>query len=300
MDILRGLKTDDSQFSAIYMMDPDDDYNDESNWIKCNPSLDEVISRKYLRNQLLMCQHEPSQLPATLTKNFNMFCSSVTMWIPDWNIRKCMHKLDIRDFQNEICYIGCDFSAVSDLACMALVFPPNPGRSIYPDRFCCIVYSYLPEVCLERQQNQELYKQWTRNKHLFTTPGNVCDFDYILKDQLKLNSYLDIVGLYYDTWNAVSWSVHATNAGLPLFPYSQSLGAFNRPTKELERMVLTEKVVFDDNPIIPWSFANVSIKTDHADNVKPVKTEKAKKIDPVIAICQAIGGYFSENAYSDE
>lgn len=39
IDILRGFKQDDSQFSAIYELDEGDDWQDENVWIKANPSL---------------------------------------------------------------------------------------------------------------------------------------------------------------------------------------------------------------------------------------------------------------------
>lgn len=39
IDILKGNKTDDTQFSLIFELDANDDWEDESNWIKCAPSL---------------------------------------------------------------------------------------------------------------------------------------------------------------------------------------------------------------------------------------------------------------------
>lgn len=43
----------------------------------------------------------------------------------------------------------------------------------------------------------------------------------------------------YDKWNATQWAIKATELGLPLEEYPQTIGNFNRPTKELERLILS-------------------------------------------------------------
>jgi phage terminase large subunit-like protein len=44
IDILNGLKEDDSMFIAIYSLDEDDDWTDEQNWVKCTPNLDVTVT----------------------------------------------------------------------------------------------------------------------------------------------------------------------------------------------------------------------------------------------------------------
>ena len=43
-------------------------------------------------------------------------------------------------------------------------------------------------------------------------------------------------------------------------------------------------------------FSNVELKVDHNENCKPIKEgmKKKKKIDGVIAILEALGGYLSD------
>ena len=43
----------------------------------------------------------------------------------------------------------------------------------------------------------------------------------------------------YDKWNATQWAIKATELALPLEEYPQTIGNFNRPTKELERLILS-------------------------------------------------------------
>lgn len=49
IDILNGLKEDDSMFIAIYSLDEKDDWTDENNWVKCAPNLDVTVTKKYIR-----------------------------------------------------------------------------------------------------------------------------------------------------------------------------------------------------------------------------------------------------------
>jgi len=95
-----------------------------------------------------------------------------------------------------------------------------------------------------------------------------------------------MINVAYDAWNATQWAINATEEGLPLVPYSQAVGNFNKPTKFLEMLIRQERVVIDNNPIVRWAFGNVSLKIDANDNCKPMKAnnDRARKIDPVISM----------------
>lgn len=125
------------------------------------------------------------------------------------------------------------------------------------------------------------------------TAGNVTDYDYITKDMLKVFETIQIQCVNYDKWNATQWAISAVEKGLPLQEYSQTIGNFNQPTKELERLLLSGKVVIDNNEITRWCFRNVELKEDWNGNVKPVKRLQMKKIDGVIAMIMSLGGYLN-------
>jgi len=301
IEILKGIKEDDSQFAAIYELDEKDDWQDEENWPKCAPSLGHTVSYKYLRDQVKAAINTPAQEVGVKTKNFNMFCQSSEVWIPDNYIVDSMQKVDIDDYLDEESYLGVDLSSVSDLTSTSILFPPNPKRAIHPDKFVFKSYMYLPESALEENINSEQYKIWKNNKQLIMTSGNVVDYDFILKDQIMLHKKTYVINCAYDQFNASQWAINAETEGLPLVPYSQSLGNFNKPTKFLELLIRQGKVVIDANSLVRWCFGNVSLKIDWNENCKPVKAggDKTKKIDPVISMIQALGGYLDTHNYSD-
>ena len=161
---------------------------------------------------------------------------------------------------------------------------------------------YIPEEAFETSINAELYKQWKRQGYVTMTSGNVVDYDYILLDQKQVMQDTTLQGVYYDSWNATQWAINATNEGLPLEPYSQALGNFNKPTKLFEMLIKSGKVIIDDNPCVRWCFGNVELKTDWNENCKPIKSagDKNKKIDPVISMLEALGGYLNSPHYQPE
>jgi len=296
LDILRGVKVDDTQFSAIYELDKDDDWEDEENWIKCAPSLGQTVGKDYLRDQIQAAKNNPALEVGVRTKNFNQFCQTKNVWIPDSYLQDTFAKIDLEDFKDEDCYMGVDLSAVSDLTATSVLFPPNPDRKVYPDKYVFKNWLYLPEITIEESTNSDIYKQWKRQKYVQCTSGNVVDYDFILKDQIDLYNQTYLLGIGYDSWNATQWAINATSEGLPLFPYSQAIGNFNKPTKTFEMLLRQGKVVIDFNPAVRWCFNNVELKYDWNDNCKPIKAggDQSKKIDPVIAMLQALGTYLNQ------
>lgn len=292
-EILNGLKEDDSFFMAIYSLDENDDWKDEANWIKSNPNMDVTVKSSYLRKEVRKAMNTPSDEVNVKTKNLNMWCDSSDVWIPDDYILACSRKVDLDDFTTkDDCFAGIDLSSTSDLTCVSFMIPKD-GKFYFKTLY------YLPEEALETKKNKEQYSEWVRLGFLKLTPGNVVDYDYILDDILSVDKRLYIVKVGYDSWNATQFVINATDKGLPMEPVSQSIGNFNRPTKEMERVILSGNVVIDNNPITRFCFRNVVMKLDHNGNTKPSKKYRDKKIDGVISMIEAMGVCLMTPQYSN-
>lgn len=292
IEILNNTKEDDSQFIAIYTLDDEDDWQDENVWIKSNPSLGHTVYKDYLKQQVNKAKNNNSLEVGTRTKNFNQWLSSSEIWINNNILLNSTQNIDIQNFKNENCYIGVDLASVSDLTALSVLIPKN-------DYLYFKNYYYLPMSSLQDNANAELYKEWKRNGYLTITDGNVTDYDYILKDIQQINKSLYIYKIAYDAYNATQWAINATTEGLPLEPFSQALWHFNKPTKEFERLIKSNKIIIDNNPITRWCFSNVSLKYDHNENCKPVKAIDMQKIDGVIAMLEALGTYLETPQYDN-
>jgi phage terminase large subunit-like protein len=291
-EVLSGLKENDSLFAAIYSLDEGDDWRDPNNWTKSNPNLGITVKPQYLQTQVQSAKNTKSEEVGIKTKNFNIWCDSETVWIPEHYILQASANLDFEQFRNMDCYAGIDLSSTSDLTCASFMIPTE-------NKYYFKTLYYLPEAALQEKRFKDLYGEWRRQGLITITPGNVTDYDYILNDLMKIRDIVYIQKIAYDAWNATQFVINAEERGLPMEPFSQTLGNFNRPTKELERLLLSGKAVIDNNLINRHCFRNVIMARDKSGNTKPSKQYEEKKIDGVIAKLEALGIYLVSPRYGE-
>lgn len=291
-EVLSGLKENDSLFAAIYSLDEGDDWRDPNNWAKSNPNLGITVKPQYLQTQVQSAKNTKSEEVGIKTKNFNIWCDSETVWIPEHYILQASANLDFEQFRNMDCYAGIDLSSTSDLTCASFMIPTE-------NKYYFKTLYYLPEAALQEKRFKDLYGEWRRQGLITITPGNVTDYDYILNDLMKIRDIVYIQKIAYDAWNATQFVINAEERGLPMEPFSQTLGNFNRPTKELERLLLSGKAVIDNNLINRHCFRNAIMARDKSGNTKPSKQYEEKKIDGVIAKLEALGIYLVSPRYGE-
>ena len=290
-EILMGQKVDETLFALLYTLDDGDDWTDESNFIKSNPNLGVTVKKDWLSEQVNQAKNSPTLEVGVKTKNLNVWCSSSTTWIPEQYIRNSLMDVDLTEFKNKnnyLVYLGFDLAAISDLTAVSIMFV-DPETEEYFFK----TWYYLPKSALDGKYNSELYKMWSSKGFLTLTDSETTDYNYIQNQIVYLYETFDVQGVFFDSWNAQMLVNNLTNLGLPMTAYSQSIGNFNKPTKEMERLVLSDKVRFDNNPITRFCFDNVELKVDINGNSKPVGDHNAKKIDGVISMLNALGGYLS-------
>lgn len=293
IEILKGLKTDDTIFPFIYEMDTEDKIEDEHNWKKCCPSLDITVSKTYMREQLVKMKNLPSEEVPIKTKVFNTWCSTRSVWLSEEKIQAASEQFNIIDIFNNCqsaqVYMGIDLASVYDLTSITLLLKTQD------DQYYFDTYLFLPEETIATSVHKDKYRAWVQSGHIISTPGNCCDYDYVLGKIIELNNSIPIQQIAYDQWNASQFVINCIEQGLPMKPYAQNLGSFNRPTREFERLLALGKVHINDNPVVRWCFSNSTLKHDKInDNVKPIKSAAGEgvdlsKIDAVITILESLG-----------
>ena len=292
IDVMRGLKQDDSVFCLVYTLDDGDDCEDEKVWKKCSPNLGISVSEDFYRQQITKMKNNPSQTTAIMTKVFNVWTSTSDVWIPQSYTFKVMDKVKMDDFKDKLLYLSFDLASTSDLTCLSAMYEDN-GTYYFKNWY------YLPQEALKTSTNKDNYKKWQKQGFLTVTQGNVTDYDYVMNDIQKLQDNSEgIVRISYDSWNATDFTIRLTESGFNMKPYSQSIGSMNRPTKAIERLIMEGKnIVIDKNPITLFCFENSVPKPDYNDNIKIIKESYENKIDGVIAIIMNYGGFQEENHY---
>lgn len=292
IEILNGTKVDDSLFVLIYTLDRGDDWTDESVWKKAVPNLGITTKIETLRNIVNRAKQNPSDEVEAKTKQFDVWCDSAMVWIPEDKIRRCLRNINMSDYvrkNNYLVYMGFDLAAVSDLTALTvLLIDPETDEHIFK------TWYYLPKSALEGKYNSELYKLWASKGYLTITDSESTDYNYIQNQVMYWYDNLDVTGVFYDSWNATTLVNNLINNGLPMQSFSQSIGSMNRPTKEMERLILSEKVVIDNNPITRFCFDNVVLKVDLNGNAKPCPQHDKNKVDGVFSMLNALGGYLDQ------
>ena len=281
--ILDGNIENDSYFAALYQLDDEDDWKDENTWIKANPTLGDTVSYKYLREQVQQAINSPSSEVSIKTKNFNMFCQSELVWIPNEKIKEVTGKVDydMFDHEEDVCIIGVDLAERSDLCTVTLLVNKD-------DIFYFKAYPFICRDAYENSKNKDLYRQWVRQGYLILVDEESIDINWVVKYIQEIENHIPIAVCAYDPYHANQLKIECKKEGIRMRPVRQGLSAFAEPTAVLEHLILTKQCVIDDNPVIRWCFSNVLIKTDENENKKPVKSGQNNKIDIVVAMIQSV------------
>ncbi len=295
VNVLNGVNDDDSLFVAIFSMDDGDDWDSPANWIKANPNLGISVDTDYIAEQVNDAKNRPEAVRNVKTKHLNMWVDAEKTWILDEKWQLCKGDTELEDLEGCECWGGLDLSNTSDMTAFVLLFNEN-------DKYQVLPFFWIPEDSLAEKirQSNAAFAAWVDAGYVKTTPGNVTDYDFIESDILSICEKYDVKEIAYDRWNSSQAVIHLQAEGLKMSPFGQGFGSMSTPTKELERLVLTQKLEHFGNPVLRWMMASVAIVTDAAGNIKPDKSKSTQKIDGVVATIEAMGQMMTDKADMDD
>ena len=89
-------------------------------------------------------------------------------------------------------------------------------------------------------------------------------------------------------YNATQIILNLQDEGLTMIPFGQGFKDMSPPTKELYSLVLKEKIIHNNHPVLRWNFDNVCVETDSAENIKLSKKHSTERIDGAVAAVMAL------------
>ena len=98
-----------------------------------------------------------------------------------------------------------------------------------------------------------------------------------------------MVSVGYDRWNSSQLVIDLLEEGLPFVKFGQGFGSMNAPTKEYQRLMLTESINVGQNPVSRWHHSNINIDMNPAGDIKITKAKSSEKVDGLVALMLAIG-----------
>ena len=292
--ILRGINEDDALFGIIYTMDSKEEWDNPKMWIKSNPNLGVSLFPNYLEDQVNDAKNRPEAVRNVMTKNVNLWVDAAKTWILDDMWMKCIGETDLEDLKGCQCWGGLDLSNVSDITSFVLLFHEN-------DKFQLLPFFWIPEeTMLEKIRKENInYDKWVAGGFVKVTEGNIVDYDFVKADILTIVEDYDLQSSAYDRWNSSQTIIDLQNEGMECTPFGQGYGSMSAPTKEFEKLVLTEKIEHFGNPVLRWMLASIAIMTDPAGNIKPDKSKSTQKIDGIVAAIMALGEWMTAQAEED-
>ncbi|MBY4982339.1 terminase large subunit [Streptococcus suis] len=286
LDILNGRKKDTSFYPVVYGLSDEDDWNDEANWRRANPSLGHTIGIDRVREAYQQALDNPAEENVFKQLRLNMWTSSSIAWIPEHVYAKGNDPIQYENLKGRSCYAGLDLSSTSDITAFVLVFPPR----FEEENYIVLPYFWLPEDTLELRCRRDhvLYDVWERQGYIKTTEGNVVHYGFIEKFIEDLSEIYHIKEIAYDRWNATQMVQNLEGMGLTMVPFGQGYKDMSPPSKELYKLMMEGKIQHGGHPVLKWMGQNVVMRQDPAGNIKPDKEKSVEKIDGIVALIMGL------------
>jgi phage terminase large subunit-like protein len=287
-NVAAGMMDDPTFFTVIYEADPTDDWTDPKVWYKANPSLDIIIPESYLASECREATNVPAKQNAFRRFFLNQWTQQSERWLDMAFYDKCITDKPF-ETAGRVGFVGIDLARTIDLVgCVELWAP------LKPDGQCDVVpMAFIPGDNLQERSRADHvpYDVWVQQGFIQTTPGNVCDYDFIrsyLEKRREITKCNDLLG---DPWNFSQFSNDLQKDGWNVLEARQGFKTMSPSAKELQRLIMAGRINFPPNPVMRWMFDNVSVIQDPAGNIKPVKRNNASHIDLLIALLCALHGH---------
>jgi phage terminase large subunit-like protein len=302
INILEGVSEDDTFLIMIHDLDENDDWQDPAMWPKSNPNMGITVSLDFLKKEYQKTVNQPSKIPNFKTKHLNMWVDAPTVWVESkfWNA--CMKPIKYENFAILGNCGGLDLSSTTDITAFAVASEPDSDGIRDLDVWC-----FCPLDTIEKRSKEDRvpYRYWSNLKrenavddkdtYLIATPGNMVDYNIVFNKVIEITSARKTLHVEYDRKFAAGLIAPLQEAGVELSPFTQTLMNYTSPTKEFERLLMSENWRVGDNPILKYALSGCVPIFDTNENVRLDKSKSTKRIDPIIASIMALAGTLSED-----
>lgn len=294
--VLDGLQEDETRFSLLY--EPDEVKGWETNDLimqQANPVSLEIpeIWQDLLKQRALAIAME-NKREEFVTKNCNIIYQGVgtETYIDVKNVQDC--KVAKIDWEGKLVYLGLDLSESNDNTSVSMVAVDEEDETIYADSFAFIPEGRITEKSVSEKIN---YYELSKTDKVIACGDKVIDYavveDFVLKLEDKLG--VQIVGVAYDRWNALSTAQKLEKAGLNMVEVRQHSSTLHSPTKLLKEKILNQELQYTENKLLEINFQNAKCSFDTNKNMYVNKKKSNGKVDMVVSLINAM--YLAQQDY---
>ena len=286
---------DEHFLPLIYELDSRNEWTDPNAWIKANPGLGPIKSKKALADKVEKAKANPALVRNLVCKEFNIRETSSEAWL---NFEELDNRetFDLQKLKPRYGIGGADLSSTTDLTAAKVIFRVPDDPKLY-----VLSMYWIAEDLLEKRvkEDQIPYDKWHERGLVRLCPGNSVHAKYVkewfVEVQEKLDVYIPWIG--YDSWSAKYWvedmaDYFGKNSMIPVIQGKKTL---SDPMKRLHNDLCSKLVIYNNNPIDKWCLANTAYDEDKNGNIQPHKTSKpSRRIDGTAALLDAYTVYLDK------
>jgi phage terminase large subunit-like protein len=280
---------------VIYEVGEDDNWEDESNWIKANPCLDVTISTDFLRAEYQKAKELPAYENTFRNLYLNQWVGQSKRWLPMDAWDECSTEPDMESLKGRECFAGLDLAATTDTTALVVVFPSDDGY------FDILPFFWLPAENMRARERRDRapYELWVRQGYLETVPGNVMEYGPVAERILQIARQYKLASLGFDPVyaNALIQDLQARGIRQEVFvAMRQGWVTLSAPSAELQRLVQSRKLRHGGHPLLRHQANNIAAEVDSAGNIKLHKGRSTGRVDGIFALIMALGRVGGQSA----
>ena len=285
------LNGEDDSLSAerylpwLYTQDSEQEvWQDESSWVKSNPTLGIVKRWDYLREQVDAARKSKADRMFTLSKDFNFKVSNSEAWLMG-ELLEYSRVYDIDDFRGSIVLGGVDLAETTDMCSAKILLLKKDD----PTKYIHSMY-WIPESKLKMSDDKESgakYTEWAKQGLIRITEGNEVDVSLIADWFAELYKEHDI-RLYkcgYDQRFAKEFLKRMDEYGFDYEMIYQNRYVLSSPMRLVEADIRDQLINRNDNEIDKWCLGNTSVQIWDTGHIMPVKIkgQASRRIDGTLS-----------------
>ena len=200
--VAAGAMEDTTFFVMIYEAAATYDWTDPKVLRAANPSLGVTVPESYLASECREAINVPAKQNAFRRLFLDQWTQQSVRWLDMTFYDKCVSPKEVEvKTVGRVGFVGLDLARTVDLVGCVEVWAPDP---LDPNgKWDVIPMAFIPEDnLLQRARADHVpYDLWVKQGFIKTTPGNVCDYDFIrayLEKRREITKCNTLVG---DPWN---------------------------------------------------------------------------------------------------
>ena len=272
---------------SVYSAPDDADPFSEKTLKACNPAWGDFLNAGEVMRTMEQAKALPSQEPGFRNLHLNQRVDMNSPFVSTSIWKACNQ--EPLPLGNMDVYAGLDLSETRDLTAFVAAGVDGDTVHVHPT-------FWLPADGLAEKSRADrtIYDQWAREGTLQTCPGKTVDYSFVAMFLAKFIQTNNVRKIGFDRWNFRHLRPWLERAGISeatideiFVDTGQGYKTMSPALRDLETMILNQRIQHGDHPVLTMCAMNTTIKTDEVGNRKPDKIKSHGRIDGMVALAMA-------------